>query len=375
MTFRVGVNLLWCRPGKVGGSEQYLSRQLAGLLAVEHDGLEVSIFAPRGFAAAHGELAPLSITESKSDCANRGARIIRENTWLRSRTEDVQIVHHGGGTIPFRTSGATLLTVHDVQYLTYPQYFSQTRLRYLAFMMPRSLRRADMIAVPSAYVRDTLVERFGIDSSRINVVVHGIESVDTSKVDVDATVGRVGLAGQRYFIYPAITHPHKNHRMLVDLMTGPWRQRDEHIVFIGGQGRAHAELLAQVAASGISHRVHFTGHVGAADRDALIMGSRAVLFPSEYEGFGAPVAEAMALGVPVVASNRASLPEVVGDGGLVLPIDIDAWADVPARIDRDRDALIAAGRGRAQTFTLAASGRDLVAAYRALSALVGRNND
>ncbi|MEY2627468.1 MAG: hypothetical protein RJB08_1227, partial [Actinomycetota bacterium] len=63
MTLRVGVNLLWCRPGKVGGSEQYLSRQLAGLLAVEHDGLEVSIFAPRGFAAAHGELAPLSITE------------------------------------------------------------------------------------------------------------------------------------------------------------------------------------------------------------------------------------------------------------------------------------------------------------------------
>jgi len=372
MTTAIGVNLLWCRPGKVGGSEQYLARQLAGLAAVEHEGLDIGIFAPNGFGAAHPELSSFEVVESSSDCSNRGSRILRENTWLFGRTSGMDIVHHGGGTVPFRTRGATLLTVHDVQYLTYPQYFSRTRLRYLSYMMPRSLRRADMIAVPSGYVRDTLVERFGVDAGRVRVVVHGIESVDAARIDAERAVTRVGLGDVPYFIYPAITHPHKNHRFLVDLLAGPWKNREEHLLFIGGEGRAHTELLAQIAASGVADRVHFTGHVGSDDRDALVRGARGVLFPSEYEGFGAPVAEAMTLGVPVVASDRASLPEVVGDGGIVIPLDLEAWAGVPERVDTERAALVAAGSRRASMFTLAASGRDLVAAYRALASRGGR---
>lgn len=372
MTVRVGVNLLWCRPGKVGGSEQYLSRQLAGLAMVNDGNVAVTAFAPRGFASAHPELTAvsnsLSITESGSDCANRAGRIVRESTWLAGRTRDMQIVHHGGGTVPFRTNGATMLTVHDVQYLTYPQYFSQTRLRYLAYMMPRSLRRADMIVVPSPYVRDTLVERFAINPENVRVVVHGIESVDVSTIDETPVRERFGLAGVPYFIYPAITHPHKNHRFLVELLAGPWVRRDEHLLFIGGAGRADDELKALIAARDVSGRVHFTGHVGAADRDALIRGARAVLFPSEYEGFGAPVAEAMTLGVPVVTSDRASLPGVVGSGGIVLPLSIDAWADIPERVAGQRDLLVAAGAERALAFTLESSGRDLLAAYLSLAA-------
>ena len=372
MTVRVGVNLLWCRPGKVGGSEQYLSRQLAGLAIVNDGNVAVTAFAPRGFVSAHPELTAvstsLSVIESGSDCANRAGRIVRESTWLAGRTREMQIVHHGGGTIPFRTNGATMLTVHDVQYLTYPQYFSQTRLRYLAYMLPRSLRRSDMVVVPSPYVRDTLVERFAINPEKVRVVVHGIESVDVSTIDETTVRERFGLAGVPYFIYPAITHPHKNHRFLVELLAGPWGRREEHLLFIGGAGRADDELKALIAARDMSGRVHFTGHVGAADRDALIRGACAVLFPSEYEGFGAPVAEAMTLGVPVVTSDRASLPGVVGSGGIVLPLTIDAWADVPERVAGQRDLLVAAGAERARAFTLEASGRDLLAAYLSLAA-------
>ena len=367
MNVRVGVNLLWCRPGKVGGSEQYLSRQLAGLAMVDRGDIAVTAFAPRGFTSAHPELSGVSIIEADSDCANRAGRILRENTWLAARTRHLQIVHHGGGTIPFRTNGATLLTVHDVQYLTYPQYFSRTRLRYLSYMMPRSLRRADMVTVPSPYVRDTLVERFAVDPAKVRVVVHGIESVDVSSIDEQAARRRFGLLDIPYFIYPAITHPHKNHRFLVELLAGPWASRDEHLLFIGGAGRADDELKATVEARGLASRVHFTGHVGAADRDALIRGARAVLFPSEYEGFGAPVAEAMMLGVPVVASDRASLPGVVDKGGVVLPLTADAWAEVPGLVDTQRDSLITAGTERARAFTLEASGRDLSAAYVALA--------
>jgi alpha-1,3-rhamnosyl/mannosyltransferase len=366
MTPRVAVNLLWCQPGRVGGSEQYLARQLAGLALTGPLNFDVAVYAPHGYAVAHPELATFAISESRSTGANRGARIARESTWLESRTRGVAITHHGGGTVPFRTNGHTLLTVHDVQYLTYPQYFSRARLAYLSYMMPRSLRRADAIAVPSGYVRDTLIDRFGLDASVVHVVVHGIESVDRSRLDVGAVQRRHGLEGMRYFIYPAITHPHKNHRFLVDLLAGPWRGTDINLLFIGGEGRAHGDLTAHIASRGVADRVRFTGHVGAIDRDSLVAGADALVFPSEYEGFGAPVAEAMALGVPVVASDRASLPGVIGDGGLVLPLDPAAWADVPHRIDSDRNALVAAGSARAAAFSLLASGRDLRGVYDGL---------
>lgn len=366
MNPRIAVNLLWCQPGRVGGSEQYLARQLAGLALAGDAGFDLDIYAPRGYVAAHPELAGWRIHETTSNGANRASRILRESTWLASCTRGVAVTHHGGGTVPFRTNGRTLVTVHDVQYLTYPQYFSRARLAYLSYMMPRSLRRADAVAVPSAYVRETLIDRFGLDPAAVHVVVHGIESVDASMLDVSTTRNKFGVAGFPYFIYPAVTHPHKNHTFLVDLLAGPWRTSGVHLLFIGGEGRGHAALLDRIASSGVVDRVHFTGHVGAADRDALVAGADAVVFPSEYEGFGAPVAEAMALGVPVVASDRASLPGVVGDDGIVLPLDPQAWAVVPERVAAERAALVAAGRRRAESFTLAASGRDLRGVYEGL---------
>ncbi|MBU3703562.1 MAG: glycosyltransferase family 4 protein, partial [Ilumatobacteraceae bacterium] len=175
VTPRIAVNLLWCQPGRVGGSEQYLARQLAGLASTGPLTFDVAVYAPRGYAVAHPELATFAVDESRSVGANRAARIVRESTWLERRTRGVAVTHHGGGTVPFRTNGRTLLTVHDVQYLTYPQYFSRARLAYLSYMMPRSLRRADAVAVPSQYVRSTLIDRFGLDASAVHVVVHGID--------------------------------------------------------------------------------------------------------------------------------------------------------------------------------------------------------
>ena len=90
----------------------------------------------------------------------------------------------------------------------------------------------------------------------------------------------------------------------------------------------------------------------------------ALVFPSEYEGFGAPVLEAMALGTPVIASDRTALPEVVGDAGLVLPLELDAWAGALAEVDLRRSELVAAGAERAAAFTAASSAGDLLGAYR-----------
>jgi len=96
----------------------------------------------------------------------------------------------------------------------------------------------------------------------------------------------------------------------------------------------------------------------------LIKMSKALVFPSEYEGFGAPVIEAMALGTPVICSDRACLPEVVGDAGLVLPLDVDAWAGALDLIELRRAQYLEASARRLENFTAEASGRALASAYR-----------
>ena len=109
MTPQVAVNLTWCRPGKVGGSEQYLARQLAGLAQVAGDAeFDVTLYAPRGFRAAHSELEAFRTVETPSDGSNRLVRIVGESTWLARRTRDSVVTHHGGGTVPFRAHGRTL---------------------------------------------------------------------------------------------------------------------------------------------------------------------------------------------------------------------------------------------------------------------------
>jgi glycosyltransferase involved in cell wall biosynthesis len=363
----IGVNLSWCVPSKVGGSEQYLTRQLAGLAMIPEalHKLRVTMYAPQHFSAAHRELSnSFHIVEMPTDGHNRGLRIAYENTGLARHTKTNALVHHGGGTMPFRGNKTTLLTVHDVQYLSYPEYFSPIRLRYLAAMMPRSLRRATAVAVPSAYVRDTLIQKFHLAEDDVFVVRHGVEMVDRSDVDVTTAVRRHGLESVPYFIYPAMTHPHKNHQFLITLLSGPWRHRSEHIVFIGHEGRAHNEVMNAIAASGCAHRVHMLGRVEGAERDALVAGAEALVFPSQYEGFGAPLIEAMSLQVPVVCSNVTSLPGVAGDAALVLPLTTDAWAAMPQQVEMNRASLVLRGVERAREFSLAASGADLFSVYQ-----------
>ncbi len=115
---------------------------------------------------------------------------------------------------------------------------------------------------------------------------------------------------------------------------------------------------------GLEGRVVRPGRVPSADRDGLIALADALVFPSEYEGFGAPVVEAMALGTPVICSDQPALAEVVGDAGVVLPRDADAWAGALDLVGQRRAAMVTAGRARARAFTAARSGAALAAAYR-----------
>jgi len=354
------VNMMWCVPGKVGGSEEYLVRQLLGLSELNEPRWHPTVVVARGLAAAHPELrAVADVVEPNFDSSSRVRRIIGEATWLRQHSGDAPLIHHGGGTAPFRAHRPYVLTIHDLQFRTYPQYFSRLKRAYLAAAIPPSARRATVVAVPSDYVRDSVVQAYGVHEDRIMVVPHGIEPAVASDVTpADELRARYTLGDGPVIVYPAVTHPHKHHEFLLQMMRDHWRDPELRLVLTGGEGLAEA-----VVAACTDPRVRRVGRVPAADRNGLLAMADAMVFPSQYEGFGAPLIEAMTLGAPVVCSDATCMPQIVGDAGLVRPLQPDAWGGVLDEVRTRRSELVAAGHRRAQDFTSRASGAALAAVY------------
>lgn len=367
----VAVNLLWCVPGQVGGSEDYLVRQMLGLSELGH-GFQPTLYVLPGFAEAHPDVAAVHrLVEAPVDGQVRSRRVLAEHVWLARQVRSAALVHHGGGSAPLALPGVgrhgppMVLTVHDLQYRTYPRYFSTVKKWYLRTVIPQSVRRAAVVTVPSSYVRGTVVSAWSVPPERVMVVPHGVEpTLGQHATPPDVLRERYRLGQGRILVYPAVTHPHKNHRFLLQLLDEYWTDPDLRLVLIGGRGAAEAEVWSEVHRRGLAERVIRPGRVPAADRDGLVAMAEALVFPSEYEGFGAPVAEAMHLGVPVIASDRACLPEVVGDAGLVLPLEPGRWARALDEVASRRDELVAAGRFRAGRYTTERSAEALLHAYR-----------
>ena len=198
------------------------------------------------------------------------------------------------------------------------------------------------------------------------VVPHGFEADLTADVTPAQQLrARFALGDARVLVYPAMTAPHKNHTFLVEMLARSWTDDDLRLVFIGGTGLAADGLDAAIAAAGpqVAGRIVRPGRVSDADRNGLIAMAEALVFPSAYEGFGAPLIESMALGTPIVCSDATCLPEVAGDAAVVLPLDHEAWAGALDTVAAQRTELVAAGRARAAEFTARRSGEAIAAVY------------
>ncbi len=366
---RVGLNLVWMVPGTVGGSESYLTRLLSGLAERSSD-LDYTVFALPSFANAHPALSRTFRVIQAPISGNRKAlRVAGENSWLayECRRRRLDLVHHGGGILPLVRWGTALLTIHDLQYLEHPDYFSEIKLQYLRRMVPRSTRAARLVLTPSQFTRSIVIERMEVDPSAVFVIPHGIAPVVGRNPTGDLRA-RYDLPGP-FFLYPAFTYPHKNHLVLIDAFTTVLKDHpDLKLVLTGGKGPAEAEVVRRVQALGIETQVKRLGYISERDLDSLYLEATAMTFPSRYEGFGAPVLEAMARGCPVIAADATALPEVVGRAGrLVAPDDVEGWARAIKELIVDdglRESLSAAGVERARDLTWSRAAGLLEDAYR-----------
>jgi glycosyltransferase involved in cell wall biosynthesis len=298
--------------------------------------------------------------------------------WFVGRPD---VVHGTNFVVPPTRRAARVVTVHDLSIVLYPDLVDASTLAYPG-LIRRAVDGGAWIHALSHFVAAQIVEEFGVPAERVRAVHLGVPVIAPPTPQTPQTPGPAAVpAGlppgcDRYVLAIGTIEPRKDYASLVAAFGAlPARHRDVALVIVGGEGWGAAEVASAVAASPARERVVRTGYLDDPALTSVLGGATALAYPSRYEGFGFPPLQAMAAGVPVVTTTAGAIPEVVGDGAvLVPPGDAEALAGALADVldGRDVDALVARGRSRAAAFTWEACGAGLADLYRAAAADRGR---
>lgn len=264
----------------------------------------------------------------------------------------------------------TLLTVHDLSFAHFPEVYTPTLVNYLNQVVPWSVARATHILADSYATKLDLVRLWGVSEQKVTVLYSGVDSrfrpVD-DHARLTAVRQKYGLGQAPYVITVGTVQPRKNYQMLIRAFAPIARRSTHNLVIVGGKGWLYDDILAEVVAQGLQERVIFTGFADDGDLPALYSEATLFLFPSLYEGFGLPLLEAMACGVPVLTSNASCLPEVAEGAAVLLPPkDTAVWTEAMQALLDDpvqRAQLVTAGYGQARLFTWQKSARKLLNIY------------
>ncbi|MGE3269554.1 MAG: glycosyltransferase family 4 protein [Chloroflexota bacterium] len=285
--------------------------------------------------------------------------------------EGADLLHALGFVSPVGWRGKTVVTVYDLSFLRFPEVFNRSNRLYLSTFTPPSLRRADRVITISESARQDVIDLCGVPPERVTpILLAADEQFQPATDDAVAAFRERQALPERFVLYLGTLEPRKNVETLVRAYASLRQQgSDDHILVLGGpRGWQYDSIFALVEALGLTEYVRFPGFIPA-DEQALWYSSATVFaFPSRYEGFGLPLLEAMACGTPVVSSSASSLPEVVGDAGLLVdPSDVEGLTSALRLLMEDesrRSELAAAGLARARTFSWRNMATETVQVYR-----------
>jgi glycosyltransferase involved in cell wall biosynthesis len=372
----IGLNLIFLVPGETGGMEVYARELIPALLAEAPAEMRFTAFINREAAAATD--APwkgvVSAVTLPVNARNRGQWVFGEQALLPRLAEraSVDLMHSMASTAPLRGSFRRVVTVHDLIYARVPEAHSGIRGKGMRVLVPWASRRSDRVITDSESTRADLIALLGLEPERVDVVPLGLGTVRRLQPLAEAEVrARFDLGDRTVVLSLSAKRPHKNLLALIDALSLIPPERRPLLLVPGYPTWHEDELRDRAAEQGVTRDVRLLGWVFGRELEGLWAVSQAFVFPSLYEGFGLPVLEAMARGVPVACSNASSLPEVAGDAALLFdPHDERAMATAIERLLSPAEAarLRALGLARAREFTWERTARLTLESYaRALS--------
>lgn len=372
----VGLNLIFLTPGQTGGMEVY-ARELIPALVQEAPEVSFTAFVNREAAAA--EDAPWGqLIRSLTVPVNARSRpqwVLGEQgpLPLQAARAGVQLLHSLGSTAPAWGSFRRVVTVHDLIYARFPEAHGGLAAKGMKVLVPLGVRRSHRVIADSQSTKNDLMQLCRADERRIDVVPLGLGAAERAQPLGEAELReRLRLGSKRVLLTLSAKRPHKNLLALIGALARIPAERRPTLIMPGYPTWHERELRQRTEALGLADDVLMLDWISAPELEGLWKLADAFVYPSLYEGFGLPVLEAMARGVPVACSNASSLPEVAGDAALLFdPCSEDQIASAVQRLLGDEglaQRFAQAGIAQAARFTWKSTAKLTLAVYeRALS--------
>lgn len=291
-------------------------------------------------------------------------------------SKKADIYHFFNFVFPPRINGKIIVTVHDMVYKKYPHTLTKANLRRLNSNLLRVCQRADIIITVSESSKKDIINYLDVSEEKVFIVP---PAVDKNKFRPDYSYDEINTAKKKYeittddyYLYLGTLEPRKNIESIIEayalLLKNLNSKQIPKLIIAGGKGWLYQGLFNLVQELKLENQVHFPGYILDEDVPKLINGATAFVFPSFYEGFGMPPLEAMSCGVPVIASNTSSLPEVIEDAGILIdPYSIEELTGAMEQILRNpqlRNIMVSKGLLQAKKFTWEKSAELTIEIYK-----------
>lgn len=371
---RIGVNALYLLPGKVGGSEIYV-RNLVKWLPKAGRGNEFVVYANRESEGVFEEVpGRVRVVRCSVSASNRPARILYEQTVLPilAAKDRLDALISAGMTGPFVSTVPSFTMIYDLQHVNQPQNFGRVYLSFLRSIIYMSAKRSLALLTLSEKSKRDILKHYNIRPDRVDVTYLASDKASFSKKGPEeiSDIRKKYNLPASFVLYIASSLPHKNYERLLEAFKIVKEGRKElKLVLIGARDYGHEAIKKKIAGLGLTDDVVFLGWLPFEDIPVIYSAADLFVFPSLHEGFGIPILEAMACGVPVVCSDIEPLDEVAGNAArMVDPKEVSSIAEGMVDVLNDkalREKLVKAGVKRAASFSWEKTAKDTMKAISA----------